>query len=161
MSTTPKLDALIESYDSYNGLYRQALMEIREHLQRIPAPQESRPVATIKAGSLIKIRRESKEGKGERFWLEVLHFVTDKVMKCRVDNVIIEDIGFSLDDMMLVNVSEVLEVMDNPKPTRYPSEIETRLIELCEKMLPHVMPVRRDMFEEALAAIKRDLGLAP
>lgn len=54
------------------------------------------------------------------------------------------------------------EMLRRAEPTRYPSEIETRLIELCElatHWLNYFHKPRALEMREKLAAIKRDLGL--
>lgn len=56
------------------------------------------------------------------------------------------------------------KLMSKPEtePTRYPSEAETRLIELCELMqfeLACHLSSKCDKFADELATIKRDLGL--
>lgn len=102
MSTTPKLDALIEhGKQSISPIYVDALVEIREHLQRIPA----------QASDYDEPSKEAEE------------FMLAQGRK---------DMG-------------------------YPSEAETRLIELCEGMRHG--DVITSAWLERLAAIKRDLGL--
>lgn len=107
MSTTPKLDALIES--CVNKEFIEGLKEIREHLQRIPAQASD-------------YDGPSKEA--EEFMLA-----------------------------------------QGRKDMGYPSEAETRLIELCAETITSLRKLAcndlANVYAEDLAAIKRDLGLEP
>jgi hypothetical protein len=109
MSTTPKLDALIEhGKQSISPIYVDALVEIREHLQRMPA----------QASDYDEPSKEAEE------------FMLAQGRK---------DMG-------------------------YPSEAETRLIELVEELLKAYAlewPQYAPSYAKRLAAIKRDLGLPP
>ena len=103
MSTTPKLDAFIN--DCHSSYITPAMIEIREHLQRIPAQASD-------------YDGPSKEA--EEFMLA-----------------------------------------QGRKDMGYPSEAETRLIELVEHCIKGIYDVKRSQAAcLQLAAIKRDLGLA-
>jgi hypothetical protein len=107
MSTTPKLDELIDRWA--DGVMRDAYREIREHLQRIPA----------QASDYDEPSKEAEE------------FMLAQGRK---------DMG-------------------------YPSEAETRLIELCAETITSLRKLAcndlANVYAEDLAAIKRDLGLPP
>ena len=66
------------------------------------------------------------------------------------------DVGRALEDIL-----EILQRAPAPAE-RYPSESETRLIELCEHMqfdLACYLSPKCEQYKNALAAIKRDLGI--
>lgn len=54
----------------------------------------------------------------------------------------------------------VIAATPQPEPTRYPSEIETRLIQLVEYCIDGICGnLRSETARNQLAAIKRDLGI--
>jgi hypothetical protein len=109
MSTTPKLDKMIEFYtDAQNDLLVETYREIRAHLQRIP---DERPEL-----SLSDVHKAVWE------------------------------------------LSGVPDLLRGKSVERYPSEIETRLIDLVENCI-RCMPTA-EWHKGQLAAIKRDLGVS-
>lgn len=152
MSNTPKLDALIEY--CVNAEFIAGFKEIRDHIQRWSPKEPTRYPSELE--TCHDSEQEVDELREHINDLEIL--LTDARANLEIERHRKKQTNSDYDG--ITKEAQTFMFKQGRKDLGYPSEIETRLIELVEYCVRCVLGFQdAEHVKGVLAAIKRDLGL--